>query len=347
MPPDQVPRRQILLGVAVAVLIFAVLATVVGVDEVLAVLGSAAPRYLAAVVVVGLGWLLLWGMSLHTILRSLDVPVTRLRSVAAYGSIVFANNVTPFAQAGGGAVAAFVVSRSTRTDYETAFAAVTGVDTLNVLPSVLFLFVGVTSVTIQTTLSGRVEGAMWAVVGVGGGIVVLGYLAWRRRHRISDRIAGPLAVVLSGVARLLPGVGAPSRASIRERTDRFVGAIDRLGANQQAVGTVLVLSTAGWVFLVSSLWISLAAVGTHVSVGVVMFAVPASLFAAIIPSPGGAGGIEAALVLVLAAITGVPVATLTAAVLIHRAGTYLLPIVLGGVAMAGLQTVGRKPSIES
>ena len=301
MPASTVPRRQLLLGGGVAIGIFAVLAVVVGVEEVVTVLGSAPPRYLAAVVAVSVVWLLLWGLSLYTVLQSLGVATTRRRSIAAYGSIVFANNVTPFAQAGGGALAALVVSRSIRADYETSFAAVAGVDTLNLLPSLLFSLTGVAVVTSQSALGGSVEGAMWAMVGAGVGVVGASYLAWRSRRRITGRAASVIGSVLEAVGRVVPRMSPPSHEAIAGRIDRFVDALDRVGGNRRALGTVLVLSTAGWAMLVGALWISLAAVGAQVSVGVVMFAVPASLFGAIIPSPGGAGSIEAALVLVLAA----------------------------------------------
>jgi uncharacterized membrane protein YbhN (UPF0104 family) len=64
----------------------------------------------------------------------------------------------------------------------------------------------------------------------------------------------------------------------------------------------------------------------------VLFAIPLGNLAGAAPLPGGLGSIEAAFVAILAPTTGVPAATVTAAVLIYRGVIYWLPVLVGGIA---------------
>ncbi|MEF8856450.1 MAG: lysylphosphatidylglycerol synthase domain-containing protein, partial [Haloplanus sp.] len=103
----------------------------VGVDAVVAALGQVTPGDAAALV--GLGWvpILLWGGSLHLVLRRLDVPTTLPKSVGLFAAASFLNNVTPFGQAGGDPVSGALVSRVEGVAFERGLAAVVSVGAAN------------------------------------------------------------------------------------------------------------------------------------------------------------------------------------------------------------------------
>ena len=76
--------------------------------------------------------------------------------------------------------------------------------------------------------------------------------------------------------------------------------------------------------------------GTLALVPAAMLAIPLGSVAGVTPLPGGLGGIEAVLIFVLTPVTSVGAGTVAAAVLLHRAATYWLPLLLGGGSVAAL-----------
>ena len=132
-----------LSGIVAAAVILAALFLVVGGERVLAALASADRRLVAATFGVGLCWLFAWSLMLRAVLGTLGVDVPVVRSFLVYAGAVFANNVTPFGQAGGEPFAALLVSRASGARYETGLAGVASVDVVNVVPSISLLLVGV------------------------------------------------------------------------------------------------------------------------------------------------------------------------------------------------------------
>src|SRR5699024_10135966 len=110
----------------------------------------------------------------------------------------------------------------------------------------------------------------------------------------------------------------------------------RVGTNPRELLFALCFSAAGWIGLATSLWLSLFALGHTVPVAVVLVAIPAGAMASITPLPGGLGGVELVLGALVTATSSVPLATVTAAVLIHCGATYVLPTIVGGGTAAVL-----------
>ena len=100
----------------------------------------------------------------------------------------------------------------------------------------------------------------------------------------------------------------------------------------------LLFSTIGWVGLATSSWLSLYALGYTAPLAVVLIAIPAGATASITPLPGGLGSVAVVLGALVAETTGgISIVAVTAAVLIHRGATYVLPTMVGGgVAVVSL-----------
>lgn len=331
-------RRAIVLGFGAAVVILLVLVYVVGVGDLVAAVSQASPLLLFAVFIVGLTWLVVWGLSFHVVLRILDVSVSRRRAVVLYSSVVFANDVMPFAQLGAEPFAAFTLSRSGRLSYRRALVSVAGVDTINLFPSSVFVVISAVYLMLTSFLPKDTVYAAVAVVLLAVATPVAGYAAWRQRETLSTRVAHVVVPVTRQVTRLVPSWSPPTHAYVRNGVDNFFDELERLAADRRGLAEGLLFSAVGWALLATSLWLSLRAVGVTVSPAVPLLVVPMSNLAVAIPLPGGVGGVETALVLLLVSTTGIPAATATAATLIHRGGAYFIPLVLGGISTAMIQS---------
>lgn len=330
---------RVLLGLLLAALVLAALLVFVGIDDVLASLAGVGPVRLAGIVAVALCWLAFWGLSLSVVLSILGVETSIPRALFAFTTVVFANSVMPFGQLGGEPLAAFFLSRATRTEYETSLVATASVDSLNLLPSSLFVLVGAALLaSTGQPLHGSVELAVGIVLGLSVALVLVAVVVWWKRDRL--RSAGVTAATAVGrvVTRVAPTRRVPSHRAIGRRIDRLFGSIERLFDNPRLIAVGFGLSLLGWAFFVASFWLSLSAVGVDVPFAVAMLVVPTSMVAVVLPSPGGLGGVEAMLVLLTVSLSGASPASATAAALVHRGATHLVPILLGATAVGVLSS---------
>jgi uncharacterized protein (TIRG00374 family) len=321
-------------GFAGGAVVLAVLASLVGVEETLATLGTARPGVAVAVVCAATVWLLAWALALRAVLGALGASVSWLRAGLVYTSVLFANNVTPFGQAGGEPVSAVFISEAADTEYETALAAVASADTLNFVPSTAFALVGVTYLSAVLAGGQQLLRARAVVVVMAVAVPAVGYLVWRYRSRLETLAGGALAPLARAVGTALPRLEAPSRAAIEARIDGFFGSIETVATSRRRLALALGLSALGWLAQMVALWLSLYALGAVAPFAAVLVAVPVGAIAGITPLPGGLGGVEAALVALVVPLAGVSAATAAAAVVLHRGAIYWLPTLLGGAVVA-------------
>jgi uncharacterized protein (TIRG00374 family) len=266
---------------------------------------------------------------LRSILGTLGTSVTVLRGLQIYVAAAFANNVTPFGQAGGEPVAALLISKVTDEPYETGLAGISAVDVLNVISSVTLIFVSVSYYATTTTVGEAVQDAVLSAIGIIAGVTVVLGVGWRYRWSLVNAASRLVAVT---AARLVPSSGF--EPELRDRAERFFSHVETIATSPARLGLVLGLSLAGWCLQGVALLAAFAAVDQTVPVAVVLFAIPLGNLAGAAPLPGGLGGIEAAFVAILVPATGIPAATVTAAVLIHRGVIYWFPVVVGGTVAA-------------
>ena len=323
--------RMLGVGVAGALAIFTLLFYLVGGREIVDVLTGADPSLAGVTVAFGLCWLLAWSLMLRTILGTLDVSVPMGRTFAIYAAAVFANNVTPFGQAGGEPIAALLISRTSTARYETGLVSIAALDVLNVVSSVGLIALGVGYYAANFTLGDRLEAAVGTVVALALAIAATFAFVWRNRERLVDRTAGGVAAaVLRLPGSRFEGVDEPD---IRERMERFFGHVEHVAVSRYRLAATVGLSTLGWLLQGAALIAAFEAVGSTVPFYVVLFVIPLANMAGAAPLPGGLGGIEAAFVALLVPTTGIPASVVTAAVLIYRAVVYWLPVLIGGGSM--------------
>ncbi|USZ67185.1 flippase-like domain-containing protein [Halorussus salilacus] len=344
MDVDAGDARSVAVGFAAGLAVLVGLYSVVGLGDVAAALSRADPVVVAGVGVVAVGWLTAWSLALRTVLGVIAVEVSVRQAFLLFAGATFANNVTPFGQAGGEPFSALLVSRSTGVPYEKGLAAVASVDTLNFVPSVSFALVGVGYYATRFTVGERVEFAVLALAALALGIPAAAYLAWRSRDGVASLAVGLLVPVSRALGRVVPSADTPDEAGVRRRIEGFFAALERVADDRRGLAVALAFSALGWLLLSSSLWLSLLALGHAVPFAAALFIVPLGSVAGVTPLPGGLGGVEAALVLLVVPVAGVDPATAGAAAVIHRGATYWFPILLGASATAML---GANGALES
>ena len=326
--------RATLLGFLGAVVVFALLFSFAGVDELVSRLSTADPAIIALVFFVTLLWLAAWGLALRTVLGVLGADLSAVKSFLVFSGAMFSNNITPFGQAGGEPVTALLITQTADTEYETSLAAIASMDTLNFVPSITIALIGAAYYATEVAIGRRIEFALVAVGLLAIGVPSLIYLGWQRRYELEGRVVSALTPLIQRVADVAPRVSVPTAEGIERRINGFFRAIERIATNPQGLATALGLSTLGWGLQMVGLWLAFYAIGTPISLSIALFAVPIAAIAGVTPLPGGAGAIETVLaILISTASPGLGLDAATAGVVIFRGFIYVVPTLLGGAVM--------------
>lgn len=325
---------EVLVGGVVAAGIFWVLASLVGINEFVHRVSTADTQLSGLLLLVIVGWLVAWSLSLYTILAALDRRASVFTSILVFASAMCVNNLTPFGQAGGEPITAYLISEVTGSDYETGLAAIAGVDTLNFFPSIALALVGFGYLVIEHTLGRRIELVAASLVVLGVGIPTFLYIGWRRRYVVHRYVTAILVPVVKATTRVLR-LPIPSDSHIKNRITGFFASIERLVTDPRALTVALGFSTVGWLFQMLGLWIAFRSIGAPVPFSVIAFVIPIGALAGLTPLPGGAGGIEATLtfLLVLLPFAAVTYQEALTAVILFRGIVYWLPVVFGGTVL--------------
>ncbi len=326
--------RVIGLGAAGALAVFAVLFFLVGGEEILSALTSANPALVVLVIIIDLCWLVAWGLMLRAVLRTLGIVVSVRRSFFVYAAAVFSNNITPFGQAGGEPVAALLISRVSDARYETGLAGIASLDALNFVPSIVFVLLGTGYYATFLTLGDRLQFAVTGAVALSIAIPLVVVVVWRYRYALAERFAPILASLARQAGRFRERWATTDAEGVFDRIERFFGHLELIATNRSRLAVALGFSSLGWLCQVVALFVAFVALGHPVAFYVLLFVIPLANLAGITPLPGGLGSIEATFVALLIPTTGAPAGVITAAVLIHRAGVYWIPSLIGGGSMA-------------
>ncbi len=324
-PFDQRAVVKSLGGFLVGGLLFYLFSRALDVRRVLALLSRADAGWLGVAFAATALALLVWAKAWDVVLETIDVPIPLSRLVPTYYAATFADYVTPFGKAGGGPLIAYILSRDRRASYEEGLASVVVADGLNLLPFFSFAGAGVLALSVRGSLPPRVRPVLYGLGGMALGVPALAFLLWRR-----DR------AVVSAVARvsewLSDRVGVVSLRNVEERLVEFFALVDEISDSRGRLWETLAFAYVGWVCFAAPLYFAGRALSVSISPLLVAFVVPASAMASFVPTPGGLGGVEAALVGLLVALAGLPVEVAAAVALVYRAASYWFVLLTGGTA---------------
>jgi uncharacterized protein (TIRG00374 family) len=312
-------------GFTIAAVLVYLLGVVVGWEQTLDRLARAEFRWVAVACLSTFLGLAAWGKAWQIVLGvgGIDVPFRKL--VVTYFAATFANYITPLGQAGGEPFIAYVLSRDTEADYEQSLASVVTADLLNLLPFFNFAAIGVAFLLFQSQLSAAAENLAVALGALAVGVPAVVWAGWQRRQGVEDvvvRIVSPLSKVTNRV----------SVSGVRDRIERFYTSIERIAGDPRQLAFALVFSYVGWIFFALPLYFSGLAIEAQLGLLMVLFIVPASTIAGIVPTPGGLAAVEGALVGLLIGLTVLDRADAFAVATLYRVASYWFALLVGGIA---------------
>ncbi|MFB6170973.1 MAG: YbhN family protein [Haloarculaceae archaeon] len=313
------------VGFVIAVALLALVAAGIGVDRVVQTLADAHLRWIAAGCLSTFLCLLFWGKAWQVVLSVVGVSVPFRRLAVTYFAATFANYVTPLGQAGGEPFIAYVLARDTEASYEDSLASVVTADLLNLLPFFSFAAVGLSVLLWRAQLPAAARPLVLGLFGLAVGVPLVALAGWLFRHAIRDGALRLMAPVVARTDRI-------RLDSIRRRIDDLYASFERIAAEPRALVGALLFAYLGWVFFALPLYFAGQALDLPLSALLVLFVVPASTLAGIVPSPGGLGGVEVALVVLLLALAPLTAAEAYAVALVYRLASYWFALVIGGVA---------------
>ncbi|UPM42580.1 lysylphosphatidylglycerol synthase transmembrane domain-containing protein [Halocatena salina] len=328
--------RSIIAGFVGSLLVLAAMYWLIGVDQTVSKLSMANTGVLVFVFVGATCWIISWGLALRTVLGVLGSTISPLKSTAIFSGVLFANNVTPFGQAGGEPISGLLISRATDRRYETGLAAIASVDALNFIPSIVLAVCGMGYLFVTTTFVGDLRYAAGTVFALALLVPIGFYLGWQYRYRLEHATVAVITPIVRFIRHTLLRRKPLEEAAIERRIEGFFTAIERVGSTPRKLAFALGLSSLGWIAQAVCLWLSLFALDHAVSPSVVLIAVPLGAIAGVTPLPGGLGGVDLVLIGIISALVTINQPTIAAAVLIHRSAIYLFPTIVGGGITAAI-----------
>jgi uncharacterized protein (TIRG00374 family) len=313
------------VGFLVALVFLYLVAVGLGVEEVAQALAGADPAWVALGCLSTLLCLASWGKAWQIVLRVVGIEVPYRRLVVTYFAATFANYVTPLGQAGGEPFIAYVLSRDTEASYEDSLASVVTADLLNLLPFFSFAAIGLGVLLSRPSLPAATRPLAAGLFGMALGVPLVTGAGWLWRERVRTGILRLVAPVAGRTDRV-------SVAGVADRIDDLYGAFGRVAQDPRSLVQAVGFAYVGWVFFAFPLYCAGQALGVDVSPLTVLFVVPASTLAGMVPTPGGLGGVEAALVALLVAVAIESAAVALAIALVYRVLSYWFALGVGGTA---------------
>jgi uncharacterized protein (TIRG00374 family) len=322
---DRRTIAKIVLGFAVAGLLVYVLGVIVGLDDIRLAFRRADLRWLAVAFASTLVGLAAWGKAWQVVLAVIGIEVSFRRLVVTYLSATFANYITPFGQAGGEPFIAYVLSQDTGASYEDSLASVVIADLLNLLPFFNFAALGLAVLVVRARLPEVIRPLAFGLAGVAVAVPAIAYVGWNHRDGVEHWVLRLLAPVVGRTTRV-------SLEGVRDRIDRFYASLEVIAAEPRELAYALVFSYAGWLFFALPLYLAALTLGLRVEPLLVLFIVPASTIAGLVPTPGGLAGVETALVVLLVALASLSGGEAFAVATVYRVASYWFALVVGGAA---------------
>ncbi|MFC7212845.1 lysylphosphatidylglycerol synthase transmembrane domain-containing protein [Saliphagus sp. GCM10025334] len=340
-------RLRVAAGFAVALLVTGILVYGTGWEAVVSSIRRADPILVAGGAVAGATMLALRALIVYRLLGPIEGSARGADFVGAFLAGYFSRSVVPWGQSVGVAVTAYLLAGSSESPFEDNAAVISVAEVLVFLTSVVVAVVGLvgvvsngsvdvgSSVTVGSPPSNRLAtgllGALFTAVLVAASAVSV------TRDGVARTILFGITARLEGALARLPGV---ERAAVRTRVRGFLSTIDDVAADRSVLLGAVTVALASWIFNALALFLSLIALGIDAPFAVALLCVPLSTVAAVVPLPGGMGGVEVFLAGLLVATTAVSSDVATAAALLYRLCTYWVHVGLGGIGATYVSATG-------
>lgn len=327
------------IGFTVALGIIGLFTYWVGWEEIIFGLSQAQLRYAIPAAVIAFTGLTLLGVSWWIAVRDV-IDMGLFDGVKLFFVTFFANSVTPLGQFGGEPFIAYIVSRDADIPMEESLGAIVIADIINSIPFFTMSLVGIFVFLIFYPLDSLISLILKIVVSLAVVLLATVVLIGANQQR-ALRFLGAIGATVQRTAKffdipLWDPMNGITRETMIEKGETFFEIIGTLLQKRRMLYKASIiahvqalLGTVALYLFILSLDVALHP-GVEVPFSALLFIMPASMLAGYLPLPGGLGGIEVAMVGLLVAITGLPAAPASAAVLMFRFFTYWAGLLLGG-----------------
>lgn len=320
-------------GFGVAFLILGLFTWRIGWGRILGVVARAEASLVVPGAILAFGSVLGVGIAWWLVVRGV-APMNAVEGVKVFFSAQFANAITPFGQLGGEPFIAYILARNTNTPIEESLGATVSADFLNTVPFFTYSLTGIVLFLLFNPNNHLITLLLKLILFLA--ILVTGFflLLWYKE----DVALGLLGRFGAWIDRLIDRMrlqnrwkfGRFDRTYFLEKGENFYHTLRRLMRQPRTIRNVLLVSHLANILGMVGMYFLLQGLGADISLPVVMFLLPAGLLASYLPLPGGLGGIEVALTLLLNTIGGVPFDIASAATLLFRVFTYWMVLLIGG-----------------
>lgn len=326
--------KQTVIGFGVAVTILAVFLWQVGFTEVVNTAASIQPIYLAAGIFFSLLSPILFGTAWWTVLKDV-INVSYLHGLYLFFAAQFANQMTPFGQIGGEPAVAYIVSQDADIDMSKCLGAILVGDIMNAIVSFSVFFLGAITFLLffsfNTFFAAFLLGAILLAILVGA----VFFTVWRKKNlvvRFVDRVGLKLLHVLDWFNIREKLSEEEEKEALQEKTELFHATLRNRFADRRILLQAVFFLFLNMVAAITGIYLFLLGMGvSHVSYAALFFIYPAAWLANYAPLPGGLGGVEVALSLLLLMFAAVPMHAASAATLLFRLSTFWVIILVGGI----------------
>jgi len=290
------------------------------VSRVLSAIKSANKYYLFLSLLLGILILFLRSKVWHSFFEKLNLGISQSRSFKLFSTGEFLNNVTPFGQAGGQPLMAYIISDNSDSKYEESLATVVSADfmtgfpllTFGLLSAIYFSLNGLESETVSQV-------AIFSVVAITftSGLV---YTLWFKAGKIE-------AVILRVFERIIPW--DPWIQKIDNALDNIQETFETFGDDPRGLVKPGIYAHISFITDISVLYIVLLSLGVSVNPLYLFLAFPIANLSKSAPTSGGSGVYELTLASILSVTLGIEFAVAVASALLYRLTTYWVAIVVG------------------
>ncbi|ELY42472.1 lysylphosphatidylglycerol synthase transmembrane domain-containing protein [Natronorubrum sulfidifaciens] len=334
-------KRRIVLGFSFALLLLLVLIAVIGSREIVAELSKASPRVLSLAFLSGLGALLFRGLVWERFIGVVDETMPRRQIIQIFLTVMFVKYATPYGQLATEPFAAYLVSRDSEMAYEGSLASILSADLLNYIPYYTFGFLALGVLAVDDISGTDMQTQIVAFTGLFVVIVSVVYVAVRRSAVVYRLVLASTGLCRRVVGRVTTRFDEQlSPTAVRSRLDGFYTTVGTITADRRTLVFTAVYAHLGMVCLMLPVYIGALALGYQLALPVVALVVALGKLGAIVPAPGGTGGVEVIVTAGLTTLGGLEPAAAVTIALIYRASTYWLTLGIGGLSTAKL-LVGR------
>lgn len=326
-------RIKLFVGFAAAFLLLGVFTWQVGWAEIQQIVSRSQMGLLVGGMLVAFGGIMLMGVSWWVMVKPV-AGIGFLDGLKVFFSTNFANSITPFGQLGGEPFIAYILSRDADIPLGESFGAVLAADIVNTVP---FFSMTILGMILYTTLhpvnrfAANVMIVLLVLAALTFGALVF---VWKDARPIVKVFGimgrfGNWFTTVTGLEKY-GALGRVNRENLREKGRTLHQIFHTLLRDWKRVLVALTITHLANLLGAVGLYLILLSLGVTPPLTGLLFVLPASLIASYLPLPGGLGGIEIAMVLLLVSVLGIPSATATAGALLFRIPTYWSIILIGG-----------------